>query len=263
MNFELDPKVCGIKGCDLKTVAMGLCNKHWRRNKKYGSPMATKIHSSMFKGMPAIDRFYTRVDTSGDCWEWKGGKDQQGYPSFRGDVDGVSFDRGHRFSYTYFKGPIARGLSVCHKCDNPSCVNPDHLFLGTPQENMADMMAKGRRRLDHGESNNAAKLTEEQVSAILIDPRPHPVLAHEYRVTAGAISSIKLKRRWQHIDIDPVKSVRSDNSGRRGVSDNITPEIVRVIRLSLDKGVELAKRYNVTQQTICDIKKYRSWTHVP
>lgn len=263
MNFELDPKICCIKGCDAKTVALGLCNRHWRRNKKYGSPMATQVHPAMFQGMSSIDRFYTRIDTSSsECWEWKGGKDQGGYPSFRGEVNGALFDRGHRFSYAYFKGPIAKGLSVCHKCDNPSCVNPDHLFLGTTKENIADMMAKGRRRLTQGEQCNSAVLTEEQVKAILLDPRPHPVLAHEYGVGSSAISSIKLRRTWQHIDINPVKSVRSPGT-RRGVSDNITPEIVKVIRLSLDKGSELAKRYNVTQQTICDIRKYRSWTHVP
>jgi hypothetical protein len=262
MNFELDPKVCCIKGCDLKTVALGLCNKHWRRNKKYGSPMATMIHPSMFKGMSAIDRFYTRIDTSGDCWLWKAGKDRDRYPSFFAKVDGVSFERAHRFSYAYFKGPIAKGLSVCHKCDNPSCVNPDHLFLGTTKENIADMMAKGRRHVNQGELSGKAILTEKQVRAIMLDPRPHPVLAHEYGVTASTISGIKLKTSWRHIDIDPVKSARGPGPNK-GKSDNITPEIVKVIRLSLDKGSELAKRYNVTQQTICDIRKYRSWTHVP
>lgn len=262
MNFELDPKICCIKGCDAKTVALGLCNRHWRRNKKYGSPMATQVHPAMFQGMSAIDRFYTRIDTSGDCWIWKGGRDKNGYGSFRADVAGVYADRAHRFSYSYFKGPITKGLSVCHACDNPSCVNPEHLFLGTAKENTADMLAKGRRQVNQGEDAPRAKLTEAQAQAIMLDPRPHPLLAHEYGVTSGTISDIKRKRSWQHIDIDPVKSARGPGPNK-GKSDNITPEIVRVIRLSLDKGVELAKRYNVTQQTICDIKKYRSWTHVP
>lgn len=261
MNTELDPKVCCIKGCDSPTLAMGLCNRHWRRNKKYGSPIATQLCPARFRGMSAIDRFYSRVDTNGDCWLFKGGKDQEGYGSFKGEVDGVLFWRAHRFSYAYFNGPILDGLSVCHTCDTPACVKPDHLFLGTTKENLADMVAKGRSKSAVGEKNNAVKITEQQAKQIMMDPRPHTILAHEYGVTTSTIGDIKNGRSWQHLDIDPVKSIR-DYSNCGGKSLNLDEEKVRLIRASTERVDVLAKQYGVTEWTIYDIRRRRSWKHV-
>lgn len=261
MNFELDPKVCCIKGCDSPTIALGLCNRHWRRNKLYGSPMATKIHPAMFQGMEAIDRFYSRINVTASCWLWKGGKDKSGYGSFFGAVGDTKFERAHRFSYAYFKGPIPKGMHVCHKCDIPGCVNPDHLFLGTAMDNIHDMMAKGRRVLVVGEEHHHTILTNDQVREIMLDPRPHTVLAHEYGVNRHIISNIKLKRNWKHIDVDPVKSPR-DTIGYTGKSDHINPEIVKLIRASTEKVELLAEQFGVTNWTIYDIRKRRSWKHV-
>ena len=261
MFFENDPKVCCIKGCDSPSIALGLCNRHWRRNKKYGSPAATMLHPASYRGMTAIDRFNSRVDKSGACWMWKGAKGKNGYGSFFGSVGDVAFQKAHRFSYAYFNGPIGKDMNVCHKCDNPSCVNPEHLFLGTTQDNIDDKLAKGRSRIQRGEDAPRAKLTEAQVREIMLDPRPHTVLSHEYGVTRHTISDIKRKYSWQHIDLDPVKSPR-DNAGYLGKSDNITEEIVRIIRASTDRAEALAEQYGVTTWTIYDIRKRRSWKHV-
>lgn len=93
------------------------------------------------------ERFWSKVDLKGpdDCWEWQASKLPDGYGSF--GVRSRVVDKAHRVSWVLKNGPIPDGMSVCHRCDNPPCVNPDHLFLGTQQDNMKDMVSKGRHGL--------------------------------------------------------------------------------------------------------------------
>jgi hypothetical protein len=111
----------------------------------------------------------------------------------------------HRVAYTLCYGPIPNGLQVCHRCDNPPCCNPYHLFLGTIADNMADKKRKGRARAGwiSGERHWASKLTEDDVRAIraaLTDGTVTMVtLAAQYGVSAPTIFSIKHRRHWRHI----------------------------------------------------------------
>lgn len=98
---------------------------------------------------PLADRFWPRVDTSGGpdaCWEWTRGRDPHGYGRFATP----NSDLAHRASWELHNGPIPAGLNVLHHCDNPPCVNPRHLFLGTQKDNVDDMVAKGRARKPRG-----------------------------------------------------------------------------------------------------------------
>jgi hypothetical protein len=106
----------------------------------------------------------------------------------------------HRAAWEARHGAIPEGLSVCHRCDNPACVNADHLFLGTAQDNVADMMRKGRHRPLLGEANPSSKLTKEDVVAIRASSERPSVLARKYGITASALISVRVGRIWKHVE---------------------------------------------------------------
>jgi len=107
----------------------------------------------------------------------------------------------HRFSWEVHNGAIPDGLCVLHRCDVPVCVNPAHLFLGTPRDNMLDMWGKGRQVITppKGEAHWCAKLCAEQIIAIRRDPRLGSVLADLYGVSQTHIYRIKSRKSWCHI----------------------------------------------------------------
>ena len=104
-----------------------------------------------------------RVDEKTKCWNWAGHLTEKGYGQF--GVDG-GIVRAHRFSFEALKGEIEPGMNVCHHCDNPSCVNPDHLFLGDQQKNIDDMMSKGRNLGGVTASRYQGKVDDQVVEKI-------------------------------------------------------------------------------------------------
>jgi hypothetical protein len=144
-------------------------------------------------------RFWKYVNKSDGCWEWTGQKTtSMGYGRIRDT--GNKYIRSHRLSYELHIGPIPDDMLVLHACDNPSCVNPSHLFLGTHQENTNDRVKKGRSA--HGEGNGSARLTRSQV----LDIRKRAgewgsqkALAKEYGVSSSRINEIVNRVTWTHI----------------------------------------------------------------
>lgn len=123
--------------------------------------------------IPAIERVLSRIqkDESTGCWNFTGAKNDFGYGIVGNGGTRAGNDRAHRITYRHFNGEIPKGLFVCHRCDNPACCNPEHLFLGTADDNHRDMREKGRHskppRNEHdiGSYRYNAKLTEEEVKA--------------------------------------------------------------------------------------------------
>ncbi len=115
-----------------------------------------------------MERFWSKVKKTESCWNWIAGRDKDGYGQF---AEPRTFKwRAHRYIWTHLNGPIPEGLVVLHSCDNPSCVNPAHLSLGTVKDNVRDALEKRRLKHPmtklHGETNAACKLTDQQVQEI-------------------------------------------------------------------------------------------------
>jgi hypothetical protein len=255
--------ICCIKGCQEKVLALGLCNKHWRRNKKYGSPVATQ-NPTLTRGMSNEVRFNHYVVRKDGCWGWKGSKDQDGYAKIYITRNGERVTTvASRLSWELVHGKIPEGLLICHKCDNPTCTNPKHLFLGSTLDNMRDKIQKGRLRVAHGADSGHAKLTEAQVIEILLDPRPYSEVAYDYNVTTFTVRDIKKRRSWTYLEnVEVSRRGKGGNKGEKRWNAKLTEDAVREIRSSSERNYILAQQYGVTQSTIGDIKKRRSWNHV-
>lgn len=135
-----------------------------------------------------------KVSPSG-CWEWTKARDKDGYGIIK--VNNRQ-SRAHRASFVEFNGEIPDGLIVRHRCDNPCCINPEHLELGSHKDNTRDAIERGRRS-SIGVDNVKAKLTPKDVLEIYNDPRGCVALSALYNVQPAAISKIKRGVSWRHV----------------------------------------------------------------
>lgn len=191
--------MCAFEGCDKEVRYAGYCAAHYNQLNlgKELKPLQIQYH-----GLSEYERLLKWTDVKGveDCWDWLGSRHKKMWHGQWRNGDG-NIELAHRAAWRLMRGPIPTGLCVLHRCDNPSCLNPKHLFLGTRSDNTHDMWDKGRARpkSSKGEKHGCAKLTDE---------------------------------------------------------------LVRDIRSSKESGVELARRLSITQTTICDIRKRRTWKHI-
>ena len=146
------------------------------------------------------ERFESKIDRSSSCHIWKAGKDKDGYGSV--SIRGKNLGS-HRVSFLIHHGEIPDGMQVLHRCDNPSCVNPGHLFLGTAKDNMVDREEKKRGGQLSGSRQGLSKLTEEDVREIRarysFGKIGYIKLGKEFGVSHSNIVSIVNRETWKHV----------------------------------------------------------------
>lgn len=149
------------------------------------------------------ERFWAKVQKTDACWLWTGGTNEWGYGSFywreRSGAKG-GMRAAHRAAYELAVGRIPPGMHVLHRCDNPPCCRPDHLFLGTNADNSTDKVDK--RRHPYGVTSPNHKLTDDAIRAIRAEASAgvtHRVLAKRFNVSQPAISNIANRKRWAHV----------------------------------------------------------------
>lgn len=209
-----------------------------------------------------IERFYSKFTPGGvdECWEWEGRIQHSGHGVLSFNKSSL---KAHRIAYFLANGPIPEGLSVCHSCDNPACVNPGHLWLGTQADNNADRDRKGRAKTAKGAKRPNAILTEDDVRKIIARYAEggvtHKQLATEYGVAKTTITRIMMGLNWKHIQTDVPRekiasaSARNHARGERAGRAKLTYSDVETIRQRAASGVsnaEIASQYGVAKSTI-------------
>lgn len=228
-------KICQVNNCGRLAIAKGYCDKHYRRVRRHGKPITIQLPRGLqccvegclkpvrarllchmhyqrlyltgsleLKKRPTdYERFCSRIVKSDDdkCWGWRGAVHPFGYGVFTINRKNIA---AHRASWQFFCGEIPPELHVLHRCDNPPCCNPNHLFLGTAKDNIRDCVQKGRYKSNskRGEEHNAAKLTTKDVLTIrkaIKDGVSQSSLARKYKISLGCIWAIKIRKTWAHL----------------------------------------------------------------
>lgn len=147
----------------------------------------------------------SRLNSITGCLEWTRHINSGGYGTVKHKRKTYP---AHRFAWIYKHGPVSDDTVICHKCDNPKCINVEHLFAGTTLDNVRDKIAKGRLRVPIGEESGTAKLTSAQIEKIMVDERPQSLIAKDYGVSQSTISMVKTRKVWLSVDAKPLPQKR-------------------------------------------------------
>lgn len=191
--------------------------------------------------------------TETGCWE-KSGTKKGTYGKVR--IAGETIFT-HRASYLYHFKSIPSNLFVLHKCDNPSCCNPEHLFLGTQLDNMQDMQKKGRRVSItlKGDLNGNSRLKEAEVINIFLSNVPREWLARNYAVSVNTIDAIKTGRIWKHI----TEGLGNPTKPTTRIGIKLDENKVRIIYTSKLSSAELATQFKISTNTVSAIRRKVYW----
>lgn len=237
---------------------------------------------------PLETRFWSKVQkgTGKACWLWTGTKNNAGYGMLwkSGEGRGRNKTLAHRISYEMANGPIPEGHIIMHACDNPACVNPAHLKLGTMQANYRDMLDKGRhpifgkgskprvlKGLARGERSGTAKLTEDDVRELYrlrLTGLDFSALARRFDLDPSTAAEICRGTRWAHMlgspgcpTLDELLAVPAGRSAKR-----LTEADVLAIRADAAAGKSdkvIAQERGLSKMTVYEITKRKAWKHLP
>lgn len=246
-------KTC--KSCDQAHFAHGFCAKHYKQAKKQGLITATRR-----TGLSLSERLErnSRLNTETGCIEWCGHRNHDGYGKlqFKSKLHSA-----HRIAWEVAYGAIPGGICVLHKCDVRHCINPDHLFLGTQVDNIADMCAKGRQA--KAESAGGTKLNAKKVLAILRDERLDKEIALDYKISLSVVAQIKTGRTWKDVTGVSRHEIYRKVRGAKNHRAKLNEDAIRAIRSDIRTHVAVAADYGVCESLISSIRKRKSWRHVP
>lgn len=232
------------------------------------------------KKAPLRERFDAKVLKGDGCWEWQATKNNKGYGMI-GITTAIGKRLAHRVSYELHIGPIPDGLCVLHRCDNPACVRPGHLFLGTKRDNVADMDTKGRRVVGINPDNKPPRHTEDDHPRAKLTVRLVEALRHRHAAGASLcalarecdVNKTVMRRALQGktwpsaggpLAVSQPKKYES-YIGSTHANSKLTEEIVRSARMRHANGLsgqKLADEYGVSISVMYDALKGRSWKHV-
>jgi len=201
-----------------------------------------------------------------ECWNWLASKNKEGYGQF--SLDGKMI-RAHRISYEIYKDKIPENMCVCHHCDNPSCVNPDHLFIGTDLDNNRDMMMKGRANKSSGESNGQSKLTWRNVKEIRRLNKSNKLsqeeIAKKFGISRPAVQKIVYNLVWfdsSYIYTPKFPKLYGENNGRAKLKEKDVIKIRKLYKTGKYFQKDLAEMYGVSINSISHAVNYKSWKNI-
>ena len=192
---------CIVDDCSKSANARGMCHTHYMQQRRAGNlPIGTRARGTL------EERFWRYVKKTDSCWIWTGKcVSKKGYGRVALGGAGAKLVLVHRLSYIIHKGEIPQGNVVMHTCDNPSCVNPDHLKAGTQSENIIDAISKGRKTIPklpliYGENHHSSRLTESDVIFIRNNKNlSYKEIAKKLNVYPSSVRRAALGITWKHL----------------------------------------------------------------
>jgi|SRR5882724_1180439 len=202
----MSDRTCSVEDCEKPLKARGLCGTCWYQARKAGMPLIYEYKGRrQIAVTPLADRYWAKVIKTSihtdDCWGWSGYCDPNGYGRLGAERSRKVLLAHHVSWDIHFPDNPRTTLNICHKCDNPPCTRPDHLFLGSQVENIQDMIKKGRGA--KGIRHFNVKLLETDVRLIRTqyDAKvKRSDIAQQFNVSAGTVTRIGKRQGWTHID---------------------------------------------------------------